>query len=91
MMTASVLLGAVALVELAGIVALGVLLIVSRRQLKGARAELERSRKRVISRRRRRPGVAPFVIRTAWKTADSLRTKGIGATVETQSKSTCFR
>jgi class 3 adenylate cyclase len=80
-MTTILLLGAVALGELAGIIALGVLLLVSRRQLKRARAELERSRQRVAGRRRRRPGVGPLAIRTAWKTADSLRTKGFGATV----------
>ncbi|MGO9155604.1 hypothetical protein [Mycobacterium sp.] len=51
---------AAAVAELAGIIALGVLLIVSRRQLKGARAELRRSRERKTGRRRRRPGVAPF-------------------------------
>lgn len=71
---------AVAIVELAGIIALGVLLIVSRRQLKGTRRELERSRQG-NPRRRRRPGVAPFAIRTAWQTADSLMKKGLGATV----------
>ena len=42
-MTVTALLIAVALAELAGIIALGVLLIVSRRQLKGTRAELERA------------------------------------------------
>jgi class 3 adenylate cyclase len=72
---------AVAIVALAGIIALGVLLIVSRRQLKGTRRELERSRRQDKTRRRRRPGVAPFAIRTAWHTADSLMKKGIGATV----------
>jgi adenylate cyclase len=56
------------------------LLIVSRRQLKGARTELQRSRSPRTG-RRRRPGVAPFAIRTVFKTADSLVTKGIGATV----------
>ena len=71
---------AVAIVALAGIIALGVLLIVSRRQLKGTRRELERSRQG-RTRRRRRPGVAPFAIRTAWQTADSLMKKGFGATV----------
>jgi adenylate cyclase len=76
----TVLLGVLASAELAGLIALGVLLIVSRRQLKGARAALERSR-RSVGRRRRRRGVAPFAIRTAWKTADSLLTKGVGATV----------
>lgn len=80
-MTTAMLASLVALVELGGIVALGVLLIVSRRQLTGARAALERSRTRRGNRRRRRRGVAPFAIRTAFKTADSLITKGIGATV----------
>jgi adenylate cyclase len=80
-MTITVLLSLVALVELGGIIALGVLLIVSRRQLKGARAALERGRTRKNGARRRRRGVAPFAIRTAFKTADSLITKGIGATV----------
>jgi adenylate cyclase len=80
-MTLTVLLGAVALAELAGIIALGVVLIVSRRQLNGARTELERARILGTRRRRRRAGVAPLAIRTAWKTADSLITKGLGATV----------
>ncbi|TDH50868.1 adenylate/guanylate cyclase domain-containing protein [Mycobacterium eburneum] len=71
---------AVAIAELAGIIALGVLLIVSRRQLKGTRRELQRLRQD-SPRRRRRPGVAPFAIRTVWHTADSLMKKGIGATV----------
>ena len=77
-MTVPVLVAA-ATVELAGIIGLGVLLIVSRRQLKGARNALERSRQ--DRPRRRRLGVAPFAIRTAWQTADSLINKGIGATV----------
>lgn len=67
-------------VELAAIVALGVLLVVTRRQLTGTRRELEH----VLAdkgRRRRRRGVAPFAIRTAFQTADSLINKGIGATV----------
>ena len=51
---------AVAIVAVAGNIALGVLL--------------------VVPLRRRRPGVAPFAIRTAWQTADSLMKKGIGAT-----------
>jgi class 3 adenylate cyclase len=80
-MTAIVLVSLVALVELGGIIALGVLLIVSRRQLKGARTALERRRAQESNRRRRRRGVAPLAIRTAFKTADSLITKGIGATV----------
>jgi len=79
-MSLTVLLAVGAFVEFGGIIALGVVLIVSRSQLKGVRTELERSRATTIQRRRRRPGVAPFAIRTAWKTADSLITKGIGAT-----------
>lgn len=67
-------------VELAAIVALGVLLVVSRRQLTGTRRELERALTDKGHRRRRR-GVAPFAIRTAFQTADSLINKGIGATV----------
>jgi len=80
-MTLTVMLGAVALAGLASSITLGVLLIVSRRELKGARTELERAREAKTGRRRWRPGVAPFAIRTVWKTADSLMTKGIGATV----------
>src|SRR6201999_2957261 len=45
------------------------------------RSELERARQPRIAGRRRRPGLAPIAIRTAWRTADSLITKGIGATV----------
>jgi adenylate cyclase len=69
----------VATFALAGNIALGVLLVVSRRQLKGTRRELERIRQD-NPRRRRGQGVAPFAIRTAWQTADSLMKKGIGAT-----------
>src|ERR1700742_5156434 len=76
-----VLSSGIAVVELGGLIALGVLLIVSRSQLKQTRTELERSRQARSGRRRRRPGLAPFAIRTAWRTADSLMTKGIGATV----------
>jgi hypothetical protein len=47
---------------------LGVLLIVARRQLKGTRRELQRSRQD-NPRRRRRLGAAPFAVRTAWQTA----------------------
>jgi class 3 adenylate cyclase len=79
-MTLTAMLGAVAFAELAGVITLGILLIVSRRQLKGVRTELERART-LGTRRRRHVGVAPFAIRTAWKTADSLITKGLGATV----------
>jgi adenylate cyclase len=80
-MSTLVLTSGVAAVELGGLIALGVLLIVSRHQLKQMRTELERSRQARTGRRRRRPGLAPFAIRTAWRTADSLMTKGIGATV----------
>ena len=81
-MNAVVLTSGIAAVELGGLIALGVLLIVSRRQLKQSRTELERSRQITTGRRpRRRPGLAPFALRTAWRTADSLITKGIGATV----------
>ncbi|MEZ0351203.1 adenylate/guanylate cyclase domain-containing protein [Mycobacterium sp. pR1184] len=76
----TVVLAVVAVAELGGLITLGVLLIVSRRQLSGARAAIERSR-RSSGRRRRRRGVAPLAIRTAFKTADSLLTKGVGATV----------
>jgi class 3 adenylate cyclase len=75
-----VLVSLVAVVELGGLIAFGTLLIVSRSQVKGARTELERSRRSTSGRRRRRPGLAPLAVRTAWKTADSLMTKGIGAT-----------
>jgi len=79
-MSATVLVSLVAAVELGGLIALGTLLIVSRSQVKGARTELERSRRSASGGRRRRRGLAPFAVRTAWKTADSLMTKGIGAT-----------
>jgi class 3 adenylate cyclase len=71
----------IVVIELAGIIALGVWLTVSRRQLRQTRTELKRSRQPRTGRRRRRSGLAPFAIRTAWRTADSLMTKGIGATV----------
>lgn len=80
-MNTVVLTSGVAVVELGGLIALGVLLTVSRHQLTQTRTELERSRQVRTGRRRRRPGLAPFAIRTAWRTADSLLTKGIGATV----------
>src|SRR6202048_3108495 len=80
-MNATLLASGIAVVELGGLIALGGLLIVSRHQLKETRSELERARQPRIASRRRRPGLAPFAIRTAWRTADSLVTKGIGATV----------
>ena len=80
-MTMSELVGVAAALELGAIITLAVLLIVSRRQLKRTRIQLERKRKLETGRRRRRRGVAPLAIRTAFKTADSLISKGIGATV----------
>lgn len=80
-MNAVVLTSGIAVVELGGLIALGVLLAVSRHQLKETRVHLERARQPKANRRRRRPGLAPFALRTAWRTADSLITKGIGATV----------
>ncbi|CAJ1585747.1 adenylate/guanylate cyclase domain-containing protein [[Mycobacterium] wendilense] len=75
-----VVVSAVGVVALSAIVTLTVLLIVSRRQLGSARAEIERLREEQ-GRRRRRLGVAPLAIKTVWQTADSLLSKGIGATV----------
>ncbi|MGE2772785.1 adenylate/guanylate cyclase domain-containing protein [Rhodococcus sp. 1.20] len=66
-------------VELAVIVALGVLLVISIRKLKNTRIALERLRSN--SPRRRRRGIAPRAIKTAFHTADSLINKGFGATV----------
>ena len=80
-MNATLLASGIAVVELGGLIAVGVLLTVSRHQLKETRAQLERARQPRVAGRRRRPGLAPFALRTAWRTADSLITKGIGATV----------
>jgi class 3 adenylate cyclase len=71
----SILLG----VAVAAVITLGILLIVSSRKLSATRRELERVR-RPRTRRRRR-GLAPFAIRTTWRAAEMVRTKGIGATV----------
>ncbi|SNS95845.1 adenylate/guanylate cyclase domain-containing protein [Rhodococcoides kyotonense] len=67
-------------VEAAAIVGLGVWIIVSRRQLKSTRDALERARS-VTQNKRRRRGLAPLAIKTAFQTADSLINKGFGATV----------
>jgi adenylate cyclase len=56
-MSATELLALVAFVEFGGMIALGVVLIVSRSQLKGVRTELEPGRATTTKRRRRRPGV----------------------------------
>lgn len=76
--------------ELAGLVTLGVLLVVSRRQLAGTRRELRRRREAVAPRARqsnRRPlGVAPLAVKTVVHTlasADSLIRKGIVGSVRT--------
>ena len=75
------LVAGVGIVALAAIITLSVLLIVSRRQLSQTRRELERVRQEHQTRRKRRLGVGPLAIRTAWQTADSLLKKGLGATV----------
>lgn len=79
-MSAAVWWAIIAVVEFAGLIAVGVVLIVSRGQLRGARGALERIA-RDKPRRRRHPGAAPLAIRTVWRAADSLINKGIGATV----------
>ena len=74
----SVLLG----VALVAVVTLAVLLIVTNRRLSATRQRLEQALlERSAHRRRRRRGLAPFAIRKTWKTAEMVRTKGIGATV----------
>ncbi|CAM3245360.1 adenylate/guanylate cyclase domain-containing protein [Mycobacterium intermedium] len=85
-MSAAVWWAIVAVVEFGGLVAVGTVLIVSRRQLASTRLALERakqekSKPRPRRPRPRRPGVAPLAIKTVWETADSLINKGIGATV----------
>ncbi|OZE36264.1 adenylate/guanylate cyclase domain-containing protein [Rhodococcus sp. 05-2254-4] len=69
----------VAGVELAAIIALGVVLIVSRRKLKHTRRALDRALE--SQQRRKRRGIVPFAIRTAFHTTDLLINKGFGATV----------
>lgn len=71
---------AIIAVACAGLITLTVLLIVARKQLNGARRELERLRRE--SPRRRKPrGLAPVAIKTVWQAADSLINKGVRATV----------
>jgi len=76
-----VLAAAAGVLALAAIITLAVLLAVSRRQLAAARAELTELHEAAGRRRRRRIGIAPLAVKTVWQTADSLLTKGIGATV----------
>jgi adenylate cyclase len=73
----SILLG----VAVVAIVTLSILLIVTSRKLSDTRRRLERARRDQPRSRRRRRGLAPFAIRKTWKTAEMLRTRGIGATV----------
>ncbi|WP_176459238.1 MULTISPECIES: adenylate/guanylate cyclase domain-containing protein [unclassified Rhodococcus (in: high G+C Gram-positive bacteria)] len=75
-----VILWIVAGVELAAIIALGVVLIVSRRKLGSTRRALDRALAESQQRRKRR-GLVPFAIRTAFHTTDLLINKGFGATV----------
>lgn len=75
------ILTAVAVLELAAVITLAILLVVSQSKLKKTRQELEKARSATTRRRRRRLGVAPLAIKTAWETADSLINKGFGATV----------
>jgi class 3 adenylate cyclase len=79
--SATVLWAVIAVTEFAGLIAVGIVLIVSRRQLSGARRALARVREDRPRPRRRRPGVAPLAVKTVWQTADSIISKGIGATV----------
>jgi len=77
---------AVVLLEFAGLVALGVILIVSRRKLAAARRELKhRDRDGKPRQRSRKPvGIAPLAVKTVVhtvQTADSILRKGIGESV----------
>jgi adenylate cyclase len=76
----------IVLLEFAGLVALGVVLIVSRRKLAAARRQLKRHRDGGKPRQRpRKPlGVAPLAVKTVAhtvQTADSIIRKGIGGSV----------
>ena len=75
----SILLG----VAVVAVITLAILLIVTSRKLAGSRKQVERLRLQQpgVRRRRRRRGLAPFAIRKTWRTAEMVRTKGIGATV----------
>jgi class 3 adenylate cyclase len=73
----SILLG----VAVAADIALAIVLIVTARRLSVTRRKLEQVRRRDPGTRRRRRGLAPFAIRKTWRTAEMVRTKGIGAAV----------
>lgn len=82
----TVALSIVILLETAGLIALGVLLTVSRRSLTSTRRALEHERRRDEQpRRRRKPmGVAPFAVKTVMntvQTADAIVRRGIGGSV----------
>ena len=69
-------------VSVVAVVTLAILLLVTSRRLKATRGRLEQAlAERPVHRRRRRRGLAPLAIRKTWKTAEMVRTKGIGATV----------
>ncbi|MGE2836145.1 adenylate/guanylate cyclase domain-containing protein [Mycobacterium sp. SMC-4] len=71
--------------ETAGLITLGIVLMVSRRRLTLTRRELERQRVQDRPRRRRKPiGVAPLAVRAVTntvQTADAILRKGIGGQV----------
>lgn len=73
----SILLG----VAVAADIALAVVLIVTSRRLSDTRRKLAQARRLDPRTRRRRRGLAPFAIRKTWRTAEMVRTKGIGAAV----------
>lgn len=82
----TVALWVIAVAELAGLVTLGILLLISRRKLTAARRELQRRTAVDEPRRRRRKpmGVAPLAIKTVAntvQTADAIIRKQIGGTV----------
>lgn len=82
----SVALSVIVALEAAGLIALGVVLIVSRRSLAKARRALERERRRdTPPRPRRKPlGVAPLAVKTVMntvQTADAILRRGIGGQV----------
>jgi adenylate cyclase len=68
-------------VAVAAVITLTVLLVVISRRLSEARRKLERAQRLKPRTRRRRRGLAPFALRKTWRTAEMMRTKGIGAVV----------